>query len=303
MRVERIGPAMPVERQLRSTLTPMSSHNPRNRGSCRGGCSASRTSDGKRSDIGIWPRSRGGGGYAKTRNSGTTRWRGGRCGQGLDDPPRLARRLQGLAQHDDVEGGRRIGVEVAVGVALDHDRPCPTQALTPDWLNSMPRAVDRLLPRQIGEQRAVSTADVEHPRARLDHLGDQVQIAPQLAGCGSGARRLSLGPVQAQDGRHVGYRGRPRCSAQPARNPRKVSNSSGSCSKNASWPVFSRDLDKADIGGDGVQRMHQLAAFRGREQPVAGKRDDAEPRAWCRRRPPATTRHARPRDRNNPSPG
>src|SRR5205814_4967983 len=29
------------------------------------------------------------------------------------------------------------------------------------------------------------------------------------------------------------------------------------------------DLDKADIGRDRVQRMHQGAAFRGREQPIA----------------------------------
>ena len=37
----------------------------------------------------------------------------------FEHPARLARRLQGLAQHHDVEGALRIGVEVAVGVALD----------------------------------------------------------------------------------------------------------------------------------------------------------------------------------------
>src|SRR5215212_11342789 len=38
------------------------------------------------------------------------------------------------------------------------------------------------------------------------------------------------------------------------------------------------DLDKADIGGDGVQRVHQRATLGRREQPVTGERDDAETR-------------------------
>ena len=44
-------------------------------------------------------------------------------------------------------------------------------------------------------------------------------------------------------------------------------------------PVFGGDLDKADIRRHRVQRMHHLAAFRGREQPVAGERDHAKARA------------------------
>src|SRR5579883_3353335 len=43
-------------------------------------------------------------------------------------------------------------------------------------------------------------------------------------------------------------------------------------------PLVALDLDKADIGGHRVERMHDLAALRGREQPVASERDDAEPR-------------------------
>ena len=38
------------------------------------------------------------------------------------------------------------------------------------------------------------------------------------------------------------------------------------------------ELDEADIGGDRVQRVHDLPALLGREQPVAGERDQAEPR-------------------------
>src|SRR6267378_805047 len=42
------------------------------------------------------------------------------------------------------------------------------------------------------------------------------------------------------------------------------------------------DLDKADIGGHRIQRMHQGAALRSRKQPIAGEGDDAE--AWLRAR-------------------
>ncbi len=58
-------------------------------------------------------------------------------------------------------------------------------------------AVDRLVARQIGEQRAVAAADVEHPRARRDHLGDQPQIVPQFVG-GDLRRGPRPGLVQAQ---------------------------------------------------------------------------------------------------------
>src|ERR1700761_713077 len=40
--------------------------------------------------------------------------------QRLDDSTRSARRLQGLAQHDNIERPHRIGIEVAIGIALDH---------------------------------------------------------------------------------------------------------------------------------------------------------------------------------------
>ena len=100
------------------------------------------------------------------RNSGTTRWRAGRCAPGSRARGAAARRLQGLAQDDDSRrrrrdsrrgrGRRRPGSPTGRG---------RTQALTPDWLSSMPRAVDPLLARQIGQQRAVAAADIEHPRA------------------------------------------------------------------------------------------------------------------------------------------
>ena len=43
--------------------------------------------------------------------------------------------------------------------------------------------------------------------------------------------------------------------------------------------VVGLDLDEADIGGNRVQRMHDLAALLGGEQPVAGEGHEAEARA------------------------
>src|SRR5437763_5714488 len=43
-------------------------------------------------------------------------------------------------------------------------------------------------------------------------------------------------------------------------------------------PLVGLDLDKADMGGDGVQRVHQRATLGSREQPVAGEGDRAKPR-------------------------
>lgn len=36
------------------------------------------------------------------------------------------------------------------------------------------------------------------------------------------------------------------------------------------------DLGEADIGGDGIERVHDAAAFDGGVKPVAGEGDDAE---------------------------
>src|SRR5438477_480583 len=102
--------------------------------------------------------------------------------------------------------------------------------------------IDPLYARQIGEQRAVAAADVEHPRAGLDHVGDQPKIAAQLIGNGGLLCGLGCADLERQRGAaaHVPLlqnRVTPRCSAQPVRNPRSVANNSGSCSRNASWPL------------------------------------------------------------------
>src|SRR5712671_5906554 len=51
-------------------------------------------------------------------------------------------------------------------------------------------------------------------------------------------------------------------------------------------PLVGLDLDKADVGGDGIQRVHQRATLGSWEQPIAGERDRAKARLRpCRLRP------------------
>src|SRR5581483_8228692 len=147
----------------------------------------------------------------------------------LEHLARPAGRLQGLAQHDIVERVLGIGGEVAVGVALDDAKPVPDTGIDAGLAQFDAARVDRLLPRQIAQQRPVAAADIEHARARLDHRGDQLEVAAQLP-----ARR---GRGDAEIEGRGGHGLSPRCSAQPARKPRSVANSSGSCSRKASWPL------------------------------------------------------------------
>src|SRR5207237_7170554 len=90
----------------------------------------------------------------------------------------------------------------------------------------------------IGEARPVPVADIEAAVVRVVHVGDQREIAAQPAGGGSGGRLGGAGGErQGRAASHAQKRGRPRCSAHPVRNPRKVANSSGSCSRKASCPL------------------------------------------------------------------
>ena len=92
--------------------------------------------------------------------------------------PRLAGRLQGLAQHDIVEGAGGIGAQVGVGVALDDAEAAPDAGIHPRLAELDAAAVDLLEMHEVVEQRAVAAADVEHPRAGLDHVGDELQVDP-----------------------------------------------------------------------------------------------------------------------------
>src|ERR1700719_2404802 len=79
----------------------------------------------------------------------------------LDDPARPVRRLQGLAQHDDIERLGRIGFEIPVGVALN-DRQTVADTGVDARLAQLDAApVDALLPCQIAQQGPIAAADVE----------------------------------------------------------------------------------------------------------------------------------------------
>ena len=200
-----------------------------------------------------------------------------------------------------------ISVEIAIGVPLDHRQPVPHAGIDAGLAQLDAARIDALVARQIGEQRAVAAADVEHARARLDHVGDQPQVAPQPPGgarvaAGSGATALE----PARGGRrHAAFP--ERAAGRGARRSRQKAAQGREqlrlVQQERVVALVGLDLDKADIGGDRVQRVHDGAALRGREQPVAGERDDAEARLRAAERPPAATRHARPRGRNNPSRG
>ena len=178
--------------------------------------------------------------------------RAGRCAAARSSTcARLAHRLQGLAQDDVVEGAVGIVARSVSASPWITDEPAATQALTPAWLSSMPRPSTCLVARQIGEQRAVAAADVEHPRAGRDHVGDQAQVAARMA-----VRRW----------RHVA--GSPALSAdRAARRRRRGSRAStrwnsGSSSRKASWPLSVSISTKLTLARGGVQRVHDARGSR-----------------------------------------
>src|SRR6266851_409568 len=146
----------------------------------------------------------------------------------LEHLARLMRRLQRLAEHGVVEGVRRIILEIVVRVALDDREAVPHAGVDARLRQLHAAAVDALVLRQIGEQLAVTAADIEHARARLDHLRDEPEIAAQARAVGGGAGDAAVGAHSPL---------RPRWRAQPSRKPRKVAKNSGSSSRNASWPL------------------------------------------------------------------
>src|SRR3546814_566790 len=99
-----------------------------------------------------------------------------------------------------------------------------------DWSSDVCSS-DLLLAGEIFQQRAVAAADIEHPAARRHMLGDQQQVAADVAVTGGGWHlRLRLGA-------HLWAPFRPRTSAQPSMKPLSVLNISGSSSRKASWPL------------------------------------------------------------------
>ncbi len=138
---------------------------------------------------------------------------------------RVARRLERLAQHHVIEGAGGIIRQIVVGVALDHAEAVAHAGVHARLRQLHAAPVHVLLAGEIGQQFAVAAADVEHARARIDHLGGQSEIAAQLG------RRREVARVHAHPACN------PRCWAQPSRKPRSVAWNSGSSKRKASWPL------------------------------------------------------------------
>ena len=80
----------------------------------------------------------------------------------LQNLSRLAGRLQGLAQYDHIEGLGRIGVEIAVGVALNDRKAVPDASIDARLADFDAPAIDVFVSRQIGQQGAIAATNVEN---------------------------------------------------------------------------------------------------------------------------------------------
>src|SRR5262249_57752310 len=78
--------------------------------------------------------------------------------------------------------------------------------------------------------------DIEHVGAGGDDVGDHDQVHARAAGRACGLRHGEI-LLEAHQHGHARVGGRPRALAAPSRKPRTMANSSGSSSRNASWPL------------------------------------------------------------------
>src|SRR3546814_2452372 len=81
----------------------------------------------------------------------------------LQNRARAARRLQRLAQHDEIEGILGIVREIGVGVALNRRQAVRDAFVDAVHAELDAAAVDLLELREIRQELAVAAADVEHP--------------------------------------------------------------------------------------------------------------------------------------------
>ena len=177
---------------------------------------------------------------------------------------RLARRLQGLRQDHVVEGVVGIIGKVGVGVALDHREPLGDAVVDALARNLDAAAVDVLGLGQEFQQLAVAAADVEHPRAGLDHLrrppaGRRARCRRVRAACGGASSRCGrvcmfiMLPVKPA---------RPRGAVEEAAHDREQFRL---VEQEGVVALVGDDLGERDARAGGVQRMHDRARLRGRE--------------------------------------
>ena len=93
---------------------------------------------------------------------------------------RFFHRLQRAREDDEIKRRIRIEGQVIIRIAVNHREP---RRHRPGGLGHVdlnaPR-IGALGQRQIFQQRAIATADIEHAGTGGDHLGDQPQINPHV---------------------------------------------------------------------------------------------------------------------------
>src|SRR5215470_9273556 len=147
---------------------------------------------------------------------------------------RMASGLQGLRQHHVVEGVVRVVDKVGVGVALDH-RKALGDALVDAFARQLDAAPVDAAALQELQKLAVAAADIEHARARLDHVGHHEMVDAGIAGPPCGLRH---GEIAAGSRQHAPQAfAMPRAAAAESKKPATIWNSSGSSSRKASWPL------------------------------------------------------------------
>ena len=140
------------------------------------------------------------------------------------------------------------------------DRPRATHSLTPRCDSSTPRPSTCLSVLQQFEQHAVAAADIEHPGAGRDEVGDDLEVDAL-----GGTLTLMAPPS-------------PRARAAEREEAVDGGEQFRLVEQEGVVAAVGLDLDEGDRGAGGVQRMHDRAALLGREQPVAGEGDQAEAR-------------------------
>ena len=200
-------------------------------------------------------------------------------------------------RQDDDSRTRRLGIfgEVGVGVALHHRQPARHAGFTFCWMSSMPAAVHALA-RPADSSSAPSPQPMSSTRAPARTIS--AIAAGRAVGVGGAdrVRRTSRFMAATFRRRNAALTARPRprsrawCRTAPARRSRK-----------ASWPRSVSISTKLTLAPAAFSACAMRLFSLGREQPVAGERDEAEARLACRGRLRPARRHDRRRDRNSPS--
>jgi hypothetical protein len=118
----------------------------------------------------------------------------------LEHLARLAGSLQGLRQNHVVKGVIGIVDEIGIGIALNYREPLGNafvdafaRELDPSTVGAAPLGKD-------SQQFAIAAANIEHPRAAFNHVGNEQQVDPRAT---LGARGIGHGQIMGRASEHV----------------------------------------------------------------------------------------------------